>query len=71
MGEMTIRLKVAEISGCVKDALNAFAAEGRESDLMMARRLFLIGLDLSRLANKMSSSAGTKEPTINTECRTF
>ena len=46
MDEVTVRIKVTEISNCVRDALNAYAANGREFDLFMARRLFWIGLDL-------------------------
>ena len=62
MDEVDIRLKVTEISNCVRDALNAFAADGREADLFMARRLFWIGLDLARLANRKSPSAATEGP---------
>ncbi len=57
-----VKVKVSELSNCVRDALNAFAAEGRESDLFMARRLFWIGLDLARLANEKSPSAATEGP---------
>lgn len=60
--EVTVRIKVTEISNCVRDALNAYAANGREFDLFMARRLFWIGLDLARLANKKSPSAATEGP---------
>ena len=67
----TVDLKVTEISDCMQVALNAYAADGRESDLLMARKLFWIGLDLARLAYRMSSSAATEEPTVNKECSTF
>lgn len=71
MCKVIINLKVAEISDCMQVALNAYAADGREADLIMARKLFWIGLDLARLANKMSSSAATEEPKIKKECKTL
>lgn len=63
MDEVTeLRIKVVEVSNCMREALNAFAAEGREADLLMARRLFWIGLGLARLANGKGPSVAAKGP---------